>query len=244
MIKRSELLDMLADMDRADSWDTLKGEFDKVAQQQSVIARSIEWLHGSLQAGEVPAGQWPYLHVNGFIKLVVMELPLTAARLTLHYWPKRSGTDPSLHSRPHNHRFEFSSLLLAGSQLFEEYDVHRGDIEASTTEFEYWPHLRGRFAWIRRCGYASLSTARIVARRPMAELYHTDELTVHAAETEMVNGCATLVLRGPRTRRSANVYYRRDDRRPAIGLQLGSKVTAGEMSDHVRAILHAIQSSS
>ena len=76
----------------------------------SDTAELLQRLVMQLRSGHYPAGR-PYRHVNGFTKIVMAEH--ASARLTLHFWPAAAGTPDDV-SRPHDHRFRFSSILLGG----------------------------------------------------------------------------------------------------------------------------------
>ena len=64
-------------------------------------------------------------------------------------------------------------------------------------------------------------TSRTVERAPLQGHYSTTSEVVHQAVTRRDAGCATLVLRGPRERRTSTVYYAPGEPAPRGGVQLG-----------------------
>ena len=236
----SELLDALVEADEAGSWQMVRSRFESLSLQSNEPEKLLASIQEELRHGHLPAGRVPYVHVNGFVKFVIAELPMTHARLTLHYWTGRIDDKVIEESRPHNHRFCFSSLLLLGKQGINEYDVKTCDSNATSIECEYRPHFGGRFAWIHRRRLVHLDTRRRVSRHPMVGIYHTDERTVHTTETTGRKPCATLVMRGPRVRNSANVYYQRITHKGPLAVQIGSRVGLSDMSSHIGTILKTI----
>ena len=210
-----------------------QAEFEKWTRDD--IGRELAALRSALRTGRYPAGR-PYRHVNGFTKVVAAEYP-GGSRLTLHYWPQAAGAEDDV-SRPHDHRFPFSSHLLGGTQFFEEL------VETDTAADELWhryvyrPYLRGRVASVAGRGAVGLSRVKTVGRSPLAGTYNTDSATVHRAVTGRQSACATLVLRGPRERRMSTVYYSPSESPPRGGLQFGRWLPAPVVLEQVE---HAIR---
>jgi hypothetical protein len=211
------------------TYDRLHADFVRYTRDD--VAALLDDLARRLRSGRYPAGR-PYRHVNGFTKIVVAEHPV--ARLTLHFWPADPGAAADV-SRPHDHRFAFSSLLLTGAQRFAEFEAG-GDQQ--WRRYEYRPYLRGRFATVTGHGTVGLRPARTLDRTPMAGHYTTSSTVVHQAVTSRDTACATLVLRGPRERRTSSVYYRPAEPPPHGGLQFGRHLDHDEVVrqvDHVAA---------
>jgi hypothetical protein len=212
--------------------DDLRDAF--VRYTRSEVAELLRQLAGDVRKGRYPAGR-PYRHVNGFTKVVIAEHPC-GARLTLHYWPADPAASDDI-SRPHDHRFPFSSILLAGAQHFVEL-AESDDPEAEKwRRFEYRPYLRGRIAAVVGTGEIGLMPLRTVDRAPLDGHYEISSTVVHQAVTSRKSACATLVLRGPRDRRTSQVYYRQGEQTPCGGLQLGRRLAHDEM---VRQLDHAV----
>jgi hypothetical protein len=183
------------------------------------IVAELAHLVNGVRARRYPAGR-PYRHVNGFTKVVAAQYPC-GARLTLHYWPAESGAAPDV-SRPHDHRFPFTSILLTGAQHFLELDEAADDRDAQPwSRYVYRPHAGGRIASVAARGETRLRVAETVQRTPLAGHYSTSSQIVHQAVTQRDAACATLVLRGPRERRSSTVYYPPAGPAPRGGLQFG-----------------------
>jgi hypothetical protein len=213
------------------AYDDLRDAF--VRYTRSEVAERLRQLAGDVRKGRYPAGR-PYRHVNGFTKVVVAEHPC-GARLTLHYWAADPGAPDDI-SRPHDHRFPFSSILLAGSQHFVELAESDDPKAQQWRRFEYRPYLRGRVAAIAGTGEIGLMPLRTVDRAPLDGHYAISSTVVHQAVTSRKSACATLVLRGPRDRRTSQVYYRQGEQVPCGGLQLGRRLAHDEM---VRQLDHA-----
>jgi hypothetical protein len=159
----------------------------------------------------------------------VAEYPACGARLTLHHWP--AGDGGRHESRPHDHRFAFSSILLTGSQSFVEFAEAPDDPDADPWRcYAYRPHLNGRFARLRWRGDVRLRPVRRVARAPLDGHYTASSSVVHQAVTDRGSACATLVLRGPRERRTSHVFYRPGEAARRGSLQVGRAVPGAELA--------------
>jgi hypothetical protein len=196
-----------------------------IASTREDIAAALLDLATTLRAGRYPAGR-PYRHVNGFTKIVMAEYP--SARLTLHFWPAAPDTPDDV-SRPHDHRFAFSSILLGGRQHFDELDVTDDPDAEPWRCFEYRPYVQGRIATVTARGRVGLTRVRTVEREPLDGYYRTSSTVVHQAITSRDQPCVTLVLRGPRERRTSKVYYRPSEPPPRGGLQFGRHLDHDEV---------------
>ena len=203
------------------SYAELHEEFLRATRAE--IAGSLRRLAAELRAGRYPAGR-PYRHVNGFTKVALAEH--RSARLTLHFWPAAPGT-PDHVSRPHDHRFAFSSILLGGRQTFVELTEDAGGEPWRC--YEYRPYLRGRIATVTARGTVGLRPVRTVERTPLDGHYTTSSTVVHRAVTNRDADCVTLVLRGPRDRRTSRVYYAPADPAPRGGIQFGRRLPDDEV---------------
>jgi hypothetical protein len=240
MRRKQTLISNLVEVDREASWDQLRDQFDSMVQQSpDLIATALGAARDDLSAGRYPAGVRPYVHTNGFTKLLLADLPTTQSRITLHYWPERIAVSESHVSRPHNHRFAFSSVLIMGRQNFIEFSDGKSE-EGSYKKFEYWPYLRGRFARIRYDSEVELVQQGSTEREQLQGVYHLNELTVHSAETATQAPCATIVLRGPHVRRSANVYYKHPASPGRVGVQLGRSIRPHDMENQIIRILRVL----
>lgn len=206
-----------------------------VQLMRAEIAQRLTAFAADVRTGRFPAGR-PYQHVNGFTKFVVTEYEC-GARLTLHYWPAAPGARDDV-SRPHDHRYPFASILLGGAQRFVE--MEEADPAASPQRwrrFTYKPYLSGQLAAVVDAGEVGLRPLREVDRAPLDGHYSTSSTVVHQAVTSRRTACATLVLRGPRERRTSHVYYRPDEPVPRGGLQLGRRLARNEVT---RQLDHAV----
>jgi hypothetical protein len=58
-------------------------------------------------------------HPNGFAKIVLLSRPLY--NLRLHIWRNGAGPQPVARENIHNHRWDFSTVLLAGGYCHQEF---------------------------------------------------------------------------------------------------------------------------
>jgi hypothetical protein len=223
-----------ADGDYAD----LRAAFVRLPAEQ--IRQLVSDLATGVRARRYPAGR-PYRHVNGFTKVVAAEYAC-GARLTLHYWPAAPGAADDV-SRPHDHRFPFASVLLGGDQHFREL-VESEEVTAERwRRFVYRPYLQGRVAAVSGAGEVGLRQVDTVRRAPLAGHYETSSTGVHQAVTARASACATLVLRGPRERRTSRVYYRPSEPAPRGGLQLGRRLPHDVVLSQVEHALRMVSAS-
>ncbi|MGI5243459.1 hypothetical protein [Dactylosporangium sp. CA-139066] len=197
---------------------------DTLLLQRPDIAGLLDRLVVDLRRGRL-AGGAPYRHVNGFTKIVAEE-HADGSRLTLHYWPAEPRAREHV-SRPHDHRFPFSSILLGGRQHFVELEEDAGG--EGWRRFTYRPYAGGRIAHVARAGNVGLTPVRRIERMPLQGQYVTSSTIVHQAVTDRRQACATLVLRGARERVRSHVYYRPDEPPPRGGLQLGRRLDPAEV---------------
>jgi hypothetical protein len=82
-----------------------------------------------------------YRHDNGFTKVVLGHRK--TARVRFHVW----STTQTSESNVHNHRWDFASMVLAGSLRMEYYELVEGDVDPSdldTVELEAFRYLPQR----------------------------------------------------------------------------------------------------
>jgi hypothetical protein len=210
-----------------------------VLQTRSEVVDRLRRLAAAVRAGRYPAAR-PYRHVNGFTKFVVAEYSC-GARLTLHYWPAERGATDDV-SRPHNHRFPFFSILLGGSQRFVELEESVEPGSDTWFRFRYRPYFGGRYAAVAGRDEVGLRQVRTVDRAPLRGYYETSSSVVHQAVTSRTSACATLVLRGPRERRTSHVYYRPAEPPPRGGIQLGRRLAHDEVVEQLHRVLSLVTS--
>lgn len=133
-----------------------------------------------------------YRHALGFTKLVLAGVS-SKWQLRLHIWNNAARHEEDLH----NHRFDFSSLVLCGSLTNDTYEVGRspsgplfGYVEDAVPSEQLWRFTyQGRY-WARR-----LSTRRI----PSESTYSMEGDSVHRVLVGREGGVATLILVGSDT---------------------------------------------
>jgi hypothetical protein len=147
-----------------------------------------------------------YIHANGFYKIVLLSSDERDYKLRLHVWPPRKEGRPYRRADIHDHRWDFGSLILAGSYTHEEYKPNRAGI--LTRKYEYVPLARDGLFNLRYLGEARLKrTFRCLM--VAGTRYTLDAGVLHYVVQESEHLTATLVLRGKRSRRSTFVFSRR-----------------------------------
>lgn len=166
-------------------------------------AHDRAWFAGRLlgvarapeRVGEVAARS--YRHPNGFAKLVLG--PLVGGWLRLHVYP--AGDARLGDGNPHGHRWSFASVVLVGAGLEHTFYVEGGDATAEA---------RDRYAYVAGDDLTFETTTRltvtgrvVVGRGDPCGLVGR---AVHAVRPLGDDLVATLVLQGPTTRPTAEVY--------------------------------------
>lgn len=142
-------------------------------------------------------------HANGFSKIVLGEEPETGGVLRLHVWrkPVLAAT-----SDPHDHRWGFHSVVLAGRLREERF------AETDPTDAEALPARRLCYGSTRSTGRESFAEGgatalRVVAERTISsgDLSSTDAVQIHRI-TIVEAPAATLVVTRASSDRESTVY--------------------------------------
>ena len=238
MQKRADnpLIAELRAIDRRGSFEALVAAFETHATDRDYSRDLIRRILALTRESRLPAGAQPYMHVNGFVKLLVASLPTTGVRLTLHYWPESIELDP-LPARPHRHRFSFSSVILAGTQVVASMTELPNGGGQPWRCYEYWPYASGRLAYVVARGRRSLESERPQERVIDSAPYRTGPEEIHTVSVDREHPCATLVLRGPRVCRSSTVFYPPARRLGPLRLQLGQRHDHHRLERHLARLL-------
>lgn len=141
-----------------------------------------------------------YRHNNGFDRIVLAVGPNKSYELRLHIWWE---DDSRLSEGPHNHAWEFSSLILAGKLITTDYEVIPGD-----DYFHYKFLLDPKGGLDARVDYEGKKGLRVAKRKERKE---GDIYFQRAPITHDVTGAeglttSTLVLKGPLTSFQSDIF--------------------------------------
>lgn len=145
-----------------------------------------------------------YAHYNNFDKLVLMSSLAPRYDLRMHVWWPNSHTIST--ENIHNHKWDFSSLLLRGSYSFEVYE------ESSTGREMY------EYSYVTRAGSDSYQMPLL--RRANLELtskgcmsagdgYSLSHDTLHRVICDLSATTISLVIRGASKKKTARVFTER-----------------------------------
>jgi hypothetical protein len=152
------------------------------------------------------AGQ-SYRHINHFDKIVLIGSPDPAAyRLTLHSWALPFEEDEVLEETIHDHRFDFWSNVLYGTQVSFNYvedpagltyRKYRYTPENREVKFSEFYEYRGEF---------KLQPHSVDTRHEGSQYHMLAGKEIHQVLVSFDEPMASLVLRGPRVRSYANCF--------------------------------------
>ncbi|MEV0195778.1 hypothetical protein [Nonomuraea sp. NPDC050691] len=187
-----------------------------------------------LRDREGPVGL-SHVHRNGFTKLCLLAGPAHAPwRLRLHIWdgPAR---DPQIH----DHRWCFSSRVLAGELMAFNYDR----VDSGTGWFAHRLHdadADGRKK-IERAGQVALSLAETVVLKA-GRTHDLHYELPHLIEHERLGMAATLVLTAPAARGFSHGYNR--DRATQPTVVPPTMIPAGDVGRRIHEFLERFACSS
>ncbi len=152
-----------------------------------------------------------YWHPNGFAKLNLHRHHAPQFRLRLHVWPGEdlSPTEPEC-SNIHNHRWDFSSVVLAGGIHIDEYEETSDFDDPKTVpcrRYSYEAAEGSLFGSLHPHGTTAL---RLIGRYDYgpADTHSCVPTTLHTVVPFDWRFTTTLVVQGPDQRDAALVYQR------------------------------------
>jgi hypothetical protein len=172
---------------------------------RSLLAQIIS---DRVQLAEV-AGR-SFWHPNGFAKMVLLSRPLYKIRL--HIWPNNPGSRVGTQENIHNHRWDFSTVLLAGGYCHQEFRpaVNGENFHA------YVYHSAGN------SGFYSLDPVGTQALRCVFNVhlsqgsrYTISSEVLHRVVPDPGQPTVSLILEGPHQLSSVQVFAREEVRQAA-----------------------------
>ena len=196
-----------------------------------------------------------YLNPNGFVSLDLANNNQRQTYLSLHiYDPARSVAEGIINDLPHNHRYDFSSIMLIG-QINHQIYKKTNDLVANHTEY-YYPKRKNSNSSFKHqpLGLAHLESKKLL-RVEAGDIISLHNKVIHSVSYPIPKLTATLVLK-KESGKSGNYIYKpivesesQEDTvsAPSISLadltniilQLVKKISPQEISCSIRPIFQA-----
>jgi hypothetical protein len=165
-----------------------------------------------------------YRHRNGFDKIVLAAPEESLLKLVLHVWPKDSLESSD---NIHNHRWDFSSVVLCGALQLEFFDRSACGKRYSVMRYQPMSGM-GNFQLCPRGAMTVSSHASVTMA--MGSTYSWACNRLHRAWGLPGQVTATLIVQGPPTRASTTVLVCQDDAHRLDGPQRLYRLQSDEVS--------------
>ncbi|MFE7778459.1 hypothetical protein ACFU5O_32165 [Streptomyces sp. NPDC057445] len=143
-----------------------------------------------------------YYHANNFLKLVLIAGEENPWKVRLHMWHPQPDAPGLITEDIHSHRWDFTTALVVGEYLAQEYRVGPGE---EYYHFKYLPVGQGRNFSLEAQGREQLSCV-FEAVLPAGTVYHIDHKVLHCISRSAGKAAASLVLQQPAVEDFTNVY--------------------------------------
>lgn len=146
-----------------------------------------------------------YEHVNGFDKLVLSASPKHKLRLHI-WWPISEELAQRKEGfRVHNHRWDFSSVILNGRFRSQKFQVSGDEHGYFMNEYKYFSPEEREYFKMEMVGTTCLT---IVFDGVMhaGDYYSLSHVVPHRVTSDRSQLTATLILQGPIAKTWTNVY--------------------------------------
>lgn len=176
-------------------------------------------------------------HNNGFDKIVILSSKNTGYKLTLHiWWPNVSSCSPQ-QNNVHNHRWNFTSIVVRGPLFFEEFETEESG--ERMLEYLYASPEEGQGYSLRPIGNTNL----LITNKGVFETgicYHLPHTKLHRTYPLPGSFAATLMLQGPVLKPFTNVYVSEQfTQKEAVKLQRMTPKTLVKKLSHLTSIMHS-----
>ena len=121
------------DAKKADAEEFLR----ELLQGDNLIALLDEFLDETRQ--QPHDSNLSYFHDNGFDKIVLFNDPVTLMKMRLHIWHPTELDQPRRRQNVHNHRWDYSSAILAGTVQHLTYEFSGGGEDGE--EFNHYRYF-------------------------------------------------------------------------------------------------------
>ena len=140
-----------------------------------------------------------YRHPNGFDRLVLHGGVDAQRTVRLHiWWPD----EPTSVEQIHNHAWDFSSLLLAGSLRFELFQPGE---DLAKLRFRTGPPRSGGSGYRMRALGQTQVSREFDAHLPTNTVYTLDHRALHRVARAGIEPTATLIVHGPFLRQESDI---------------------------------------
>jgi hypothetical protein len=171
-----------------------------------------------------------YRHRNGFDKIVLAAPSASPLKLVLHVWPEGGLANSD---NIHDHRWDFSSVIICGSLQLEFYEQDAGGKSYSVMRYRPMPEV-GSFE-LRPDGTATVSScASVTMTEGSTYRWSCDRL--HRAWGLPGRVTATLLVQGPPIRENTTVLVCQDDADYLDGPQCLYRLPADEVESRLAAL--------
>lgn len=172
-----------------------------------------------------------YRHRNGFDKIVLAAPSGSPLKLVLHVW-LREGLEDS--DNIHDHRWDFSSVVVCGALRLEFYDRDTEGRTYSVMQYRPLPGV-GKFEFHSHGSTAVSAHASVTMTVGSTYSWACDRL--HRAWGLPGQVTATLLVQGPPTRGSTNVLVYGDNGQQLDGPQNLYRLRADEVDRTLAALV-------
>lgn len=172
-----------------------------------------------------------YRHRNGFDKIVLAAPEESRLKLVLHVWPNGG---PETSDNIHNHRWDFSSIVVSGALRLIFYDQDRVGESYSVMKYQPLPGV-GKFE-LNLSGSTTVS-ARSSVTMAAGSTYSWTCDRLHRAWGLPGHVTATLVVQGAPTRKTTTVLVDNNNERELDGPQHLYQLDTGEIRNALTTLI-------
>src|SRR5580658_188365 len=171
-----------------------------------------------------------YRHRNGFDKIVLAAPSTSLLKLVLHVWSEGGLTNSD---NIHDHRWDFSSVIICGALQLEFYEQDAGGKNYSVMRYRPMPEA-GSFE-LRPVGTTTVSSCASVTMT-MGSTYRWSCDRLHRAWGLPGLVTATLLVQGPPIREDTTVLVCEDDADHLNGPQSLYRLPVGEVESRLATL--------
>lgn len=215
--------------------DYIRGRADALAEGLTVLVRSNSFramladiLTNETRLREVASrSAW---HPNGFAKIVLLSQP--SYKLRLHCWRNAMSSPTHVGENIHNHRWDFSTVLLAGRYRHQEF-------RPAATGQRFLAYTYGEAGILSEDALAPMGTQTLRcvfdAHLGPGSRYTISREVLHRVIPDLSEPAVSLVLEGPHQPASVQVFAA-ENVGPADA-SVASRLSAEYLLRHMKAIL-------
>ena len=183
----------LALLEGREKVEAVSTELRTISKPQNLVAMFDEFLEETRSGVDFQGNS--YTHDNGFDKIVIFDDSETRMKMRLHIWhPVLPSDVRRVRQNVHNHRWDFSSIVLLGRMDHLTYRF-AGLAEKGEELFHYRYYARGSKDHydLEELGKSSVIEVHQESFKS-GQLYCVGNLTLHRVDVEDQMTAATLVI--------------------------------------------------